>query len=314
MNIIVIPEGIRKGTVTPLSHRHFLLIALLIGVVLPIFFGILTYRIHALLDRYGGAEDRLAHYRVQLAAQARAVDAAKADAATHLNALARRLGQLQAQVLRLNALGGRLTHMAGLDSKEFNFEADVAQGGPEAPGSSGGIEVAASLERLGSEISASESRLKALETLLLDRRLTDAVTPAGWPAEGGFVSSGFGRRADPFSGALTYHEGVDIATKLGSPIHAMADGVVSFVGEKPQYGRTVEITHAQGLVTRYAHALGFLVKVGDKIARGDAIAQVGSSGRSTGPHVHVEVLKNGRAVNPAGYLRRSSFTQTAASN
>lgn len=314
MNIIVIPEGIRKGTVTPLPHRHLLAIIVLIGVVLPLFFGILTYRIHVLLDRYGGAEERLAHYRVELAAQARAVDAAKADAATHLNALARRLGQLQAQVLRLNALGGRLTHMAGLDSKEFNFEADVAQGGPEAAGSSDGIEVAGSLERLGAEISASEARLKALETLLLDRRLTDAVTPAGWPAEGGFVSSGFGRRADPFTGKLAFHEGVDIATKLGSPIHAMADGVVSFVGEKPQYGKTVEITHAQGLITRYGHALAFLVKVGDKVARGDPIAEVGSTGRSTGPHVHVEVLKNGRAVNPAGYLRKSSFTQTAASN
>ena len=314
MNIIVVPRKSGSGGNSSLPHRHLLAIALLIGVVLPLFFGILTYRIHVLLDRYGGAEDRLAHYRVELAAQARAVDAAKADAATHLNALARRLGQLQAQVLRLNALGGRLTHMAGLDSKEFNFDADVAQGGPEAPGSSGGIEVAASLERLSDEIVASEARLKALETLLLDRRLTDAVTPAGWPADGGFVSSGFGRRADPFTGQLAFHEGVDIAAKLGSPIHAMADGVVSFVGEKPQYGKTVEITHAQGLVTRYGHALAFLVKVGDKVARGDPIAQVGSTGRSTGPHVHVEVLKNGRAVNPAGYLRKSSFTQTASSN
>jgi len=314
MNIILIPEGIRKGTVTPFSHRHLLLIALLLGVVMPLFFGILTYRIQVLLDRYGGSADRLAHYRVELATQARAVEAAKSDAATHLNALARRLGQLQAQVLRLNALGGRLTHMAGLDSKEFNFDSDVAQGGPEAGNSSGGIEVASSLERLGAEIGASEARLKALETLLLDRRLSDAVTPAGWPAQGGFVSSSFGRRADPFTGHMAYHEGVDIATKLGSPIHAMADGVVSFVGEKSQYGKTVEITHAQGLVTRYGHALALLVKVGDKVARGDAIAQVGSSGRSTGPHVHVEVLKAGRAVNPAGYLRKSSFTQTAASS
>jgi murein DD-endopeptidase MepM/ murein hydrolase activator NlpD len=281
---------------------------------MPLFLGTLTYRLHVLLDRYGGSEDRLAHYRGELATHARAVEAAKVDAATHLNALARRLGQLQAQVLRLNALGGRLTDMAGLDTKEFNFEADVAQGGPEASGSGGGIEVATGLERLGSEIAASEARLKALETLLLDRRLTDAVTPTGWPAEGGYISSGFGRRADPFTGRLAYHEGVDIATKLGSPIHAMADGVVSFVGEKSQYGHTVEITHAQGLITRYAHVSGFLAKVGDKVARGDAIAKVGSSGRSTGPHVHVEVLKEGRAVNPAGYLRRSSFTQAAASN
>jgi murein DD-endopeptidase MepM/ murein hydrolase activator NlpD len=313
MNIIVIPEGIRKGKVTAFSHRHLLFLVLLVGVVMPLFFGMLAYRIHVLLDRYGGAEERIAQYRVVLATQARAVEAAKADAATHLNALARRLGQLQAQVLRLNALGGRLTRMAGLDTKEFNFDADVGQGGPETASGGDGIEVTASLARLGEDISASEARLKALETLLLDRRLTDAVTPAGWPADGGFISSGFGRRADPFTGRIAFHEGVDIASKLGSPIRAMADGVVSFVGQKPEYGNVVEITHAQGLVTRYAHALSFLVKVGDKVTRGEAIARVGSTGRSTGPHVHVEVLKSGRQVNPAGYLRRNSFTQTATS-
>lgn len=303
MNIIFVPRKAGSGGNSCLSHRHLLLIALVGGLLLPAFFGMLTYRIHVLLDRYGGAEDRISQYAKELAQQTRSIAAAKQEAATHLNALARRLGQLQAQVLRLNALGGRLTHMAGLDDKEFNFDADVAQGGPEAGGGGSGLEVTASLERLSADINASEARLKALETLLLDRRLTDAVTPAGWPAEGGFVSSGFGQRADPFTGRIAFHEGVDIATKLGSPIHAMADGVVSFVGEKSQYGRTVEITHARGLVTRYAHTLSFLVKVGDKVARGDAIALVGSSGRSTGPHVHVEVLREGRQVNPAGYLR-----------
>jgi len=197
--------------------------------------------------------------------------------------------------------------MAGLDTREFNFDAEVAQGGPESASLGGVVEVTGSLKRLSSEINASEARLKALETLLLDRRLTDAVTPAGWPAEGGFVSSGFGTRADPFTGAIAFHEGVDIASRLGSPIHAMADGVVSYAGEKPQYGRTIEITHGRGLTTRYAHTLSLLVKVGDKVNRGDPIALVGSSGRSTGPHVHFEVLKDGHAVNPARYLRPSAF-------
>src|SRR5690606_37422750 len=166
-----------------------------------------------------------------------------------------------------------------------------------------GSEVTSALERLGAEVQAAEARLKALETLLLDRRLTEAVTPAGWPTEGGYVSSNFGRRADPFTGRLAWHEGVDIAAKLGSAVKAMADGVVSFAGIKSQYGRTVEITHARGLVTRYAHTSELLVKVGDKVARGDVIARVGSSGRSTGPHVHVEVLRDGRQVNPRPYLR-----------
>lgn len=303
MNIILVPENSGTGKNSCLSHRHILLIALVGGVFLPVFLGVITFRIQELLLRHGGAEDRLAVYSKELAQQSRQLKVAKQEASTHLNALARRLGQLQAQVLRLNALGGRLTRMAGLDHREFNFESEVAQGGPENSGAGVGMEVAVSLERLSADIKASEARLKALETLLLDRRLTDAVTPAGWPAEGGFVSSSYGKRADPFTGSVTFHEGVDIASKLGSPIRAMADGVVSFAGDRAQYGRVVEITHASGLVTRYAHALSLLAKVGDKVGRGDVVALVGTSGRSTGPHLHFEVVKDGRSVNPAGYLR-----------
>jgi murein DD-endopeptidase MepM/ murein hydrolase activator NlpD len=305
MNIILVPSNSGAGRSASLSHRHLLLILLIGGLLLPVLLGFLTYKINALLDKHGAPEDRLTAYARELAEQSRAIERAKLEAGTHLNALARRLGQLQAQMLRLNALGGRLSHMAGLDSREFNFDSEVAQGGPEVAGVGGVMEVTSSLNRLTHEIDASEARLRALETLLLDRRLTDAVTPAGGPAQGGFVSSGFGPRADPFTGSIAFHEGVDIASRLGSPIHAMADGVVSFAGEKPQYGRIVEITHGRGLTTRYAHTLTLLVKVGDKVNRGETIALVGSSGRSTGPHVHFEVLKEGRAVNPSKYLHAS---------
>jgi murein DD-endopeptidase MepM/ murein hydrolase activator NlpD len=303
MNLIFVPGNSGSGTNSCLSHRHLLLIALVGGLLLPVFLGALTFRIHDLLSRHARTDDQLAQYATELKVQARAIDVAKEEAATHLNALARRLGQMQAQVLRLNALGGRLTHMAGLDAREFNFDAEVAQGGPESMRGSGVMEVTGSLQRLAQDVIASEARLNALETLLLDRRLTDAVTPAGWPAEGGFVSSGFGHRADPFTGQIAFHEGVDIASRFGSPIRAMADGVVSFAGDKPQYGKTVEVTHGQGLATRYAHTLSLLAKVGDKVQRGDAIALVGSSGRSTGPHVHFEVLRDDKVVNPSRYLR-----------
>lgn len=306
MNIILVPGNTGHAQSSCLPQRHLLVIALVGGLFLPLFLGFITYRIQVVLDRHAGSEDKIAAYSKELAQQSRALGYAKQEAATHLNALTRRLGQLQAQVLRLNALGGRLTRMAGLDAKEFNFETEVAQGGPETEIAGGGIEVAASLGRLSEEIKASEERLRALETMLLDRRLSDAMTPAGWPAEGGFVSSGFGKRADPFTGTVALHEGVDIASRLGSPIKAMADGVVSFAGEKAQYGRVVEITHGNGLVTRYAHMLSLLVKVGDKAARGDVIGLVGSSGRSTGPHVHFEVLKDGKAVDPVKYLRAAS--------
>ncbi|MBI3900213.1 MAG: peptidoglycan DD-metalloendopeptidase family protein [Gammaproteobacteria bacterium] len=313
MNIIVISEGIRKGTIASFSHRQFLAIAFVGGLLLPALLGTVIFHIHDLITRNADPEDQIVAYSKELSKQSRALDAAKREASTHLNALARRMGQLQAQVLRLNALGGRLTRMAGLDNREFNFESEVGQGGPETTTIAGKSEVSISLDRLAADIRTSEARLRALETLLLDRRLSDAVTPAGWPAEGGFVSSAFGQRADPFTGQIAYHEGVDIASKLGSSVRAMADGVVVYAGERSGYGNVVEITHGDGLITRYAHAMTVLVKVGDKVQRGMPIARVGSSGRSTGPHIHLEVLKNGRAVNPAQYLRPSAFPPSAHS-
>lgn len=281
-----------------------MMIALIGGVLLPGLIGFLTYRINDLLVRHD--DGPLAVYANELAEQRSAVTRAKADAATHLNALAAKLGSMQAQVLRLNALGSRLAQMAGLDRREFDFNQEVGQGGPEAARVDGTPNVHEWLDNLTSGIEASKARLQALETLILDRKLNIAVAPTGWPAEGGFVSSGFGHRADPFTGHAAYHEGVDIAAHLGSQITAMGDGVVSFAGDKQNYGKVVEITHAEGLVTRYGHTLSLLVKVGDKVTRGYPIALVGSSGRSTGPHIHVEVLKNGHPINPADYLRQTS--------
>ncbi|MBI3899188.1 MAG: M23 family metallopeptidase [Gammaproteobacteria bacterium] len=303
MNIILVPGKSGSGRNSCLSHRHLMVIIFVGGVLLPFIIGFVALRIQSLVNRSAVAEDRITTFAAEITNQSRALEAAKQQASTHLNALALRMGQLQAQVLRLNALGGRLTRMAGLDDREFDFEGEVAQGGPERLTQAQGIDVSTSLDRLADEIRGSETRLRALDALLLHRRVTEAVTPTGWPVEGGFISSGFGERADPFSGNVAFHSGVDIASHFGSPIRAMADGVVSFSGETTGYGRVIELTHASGLVTRYAHTLSLLVKVGDKVTRGDAIALVGSSGRSTGPHVHFEVLKDGQAVNPMAYLQ-----------
>ena len=302
MNVILVSRKAASGAHSCLSHRHLTLILLVGAIGLPLLIGTLTFKIESLLERANGNPGAVEKLAVELKTQRQDIEVAKAAAAAHLNALALKLGQLQAQTLRLNALGTRLTRMAGLDQREFNFEQDVAQGGPESPLKGNKPEITIALDRLTHEVQTAEARLKALETLLLDRRLSDAVTPAGFPTEGGFVSSGFGNRLDPFTGAVAFHEGVDIASRLGSPIRAMADGVVSFVGDKPNYGKTVEVTHGRGITTRYGHTLATLVKVGDKVSRGDAIAQVGSSGRSTGPHVHVEVLRDDKQVNPLGYL------------
>lgn len=308
MNIILIPGNKHgKGRNATLSPRHLWVMAAVGLVGLPLLLGSIAYRVHALLDRTAGPQALLVAQERALTAQRASIEEAKRHTRDHLNALARRMGQLQAEVLRLNALGARLTRMAGLDAREFNFEAEVAMGGPEraAPAALPTPDAVKSLERLSAEIDHARERLIALESLLLDRRLSDAITPSGWPVEGGWVSSGFGLRADPFTGAQAWHEGVDVAARLGGPIFAMAEGVVSHAAEKAGYGLMVEVTHESGLITRYAHTAATLVKVGDRVTRGQAIARVGSSGRSTGPHVHFEVVKDGRAVNPGRYLRWS---------
>jgi murein DD-endopeptidase MepM/ murein hydrolase activator NlpD len=138
---------------------------------------------------------------------------------------------------------------------------------------------------------------------LLDRSLAAETRPTGRPVESGWISSGYGRRSDPITGKRTLHEGVDFAGKSGSDILAVASGVVVFAGEKSGYGRLVEIDHGNGLSTRYGHNSKLLVQEGEVVKQGQTIALLGSTGRSTGPHVHFEVLRGGRHVNPARYLR-----------
>jgi murein DD-endopeptidase MepM/ murein hydrolase activator NlpD len=307
MNIILVPNSHHgKGRNTTLSHRHLILISLVILVALPVLLGVVAYHAQDMLSVYN-ADSLMAAQRRELAAQRTAVVETKRNTEAHLNALAQRMGQMQAHLMRLNALGSRLTRMAGLDAREFNFSVEAAMGGPEtsAP-STNPPELMNSLDRLTREIERQQERLSALENLLLDRKLNAAVTPSGWPVEGGWISSGFGLRADPFNGHQSQHDGVDIASNMGSPILAVGDGVVSHSGEKAGYGLLVEITHESGLITRYAHTSAVLVRVGDRVQKGQAISMVGTSGRSTGPHLHFEVVRNGIPVNPMRYLQQAS--------
>ena len=306
MNIILVPNSRHgKGQNTTLTKHHIILIALVAFIGLPIFLGIVAFRTQEMLSSHG--DTFLLSLQRDVAAQRVAVDNARRNADAHLNALAQRLGQMQAQLLRVNALGGRLTRMAGLDAREFDFSAEAAMGGPEqASLASAPPDMMPSLDRLSQEIEHQQGRLSALESLLLDRKLNAAVTPSGWPVNGGWVSSGFGVRADPFNGHQSMHEGVDIASHMGSPVLAMGDGLVTHSGEQAGYGLSIEVTHESGLVTRYAHTSATLVKAGDRVRKGQAIALVGTSGRSTGPHLHFEVLRNGSAVNPQKYLQQVS--------
>jgi murein DD-endopeptidase MepM/ murein hydrolase activator NlpD len=301
MNIILVP-GSKNGKGEPacLSHRHLFVIALVGLVLLPVFLGVMIYRFHSLLDSGSTA----AVQERALAVQRVAIIEARKNAEAHLNALARRLGEMQAEMLRLNALGSRLTKMAGLDPREFSFDTLPGVGGPEQPDADAtGPRTFEELDKLSTQIESQRERLIALETLLLDRKLTSEVTPSGWPVDGGWVSSGYGLRADPFTGHQSFHEGVDVASRLGSPILAMGDGIVTHAGDRAGLGLALELTHESGLVTRYAHTRAILVKEGERVKKGQTVALVGSSGRSTGPHLHIEVLRDGVAVNPAPYLR-----------
>jgi len=227
--------------------------------------------------------------------------------------LAARVGQVNAQMLRLNALGKRLTEMAHLDKGEFNFDAPPAQGGPEvesgldvdgdmhqtsqAAGQLGDV-----LERLQAQLIDRERQLVILETFISARQLTQLAVPNGSPLFGSYISSEFGRRVDPFTGILAFHPGVDLAASEGAFVHSVAPGVVTWAGERSGYGKLVEINHGNGFVTRYAHNSRVMVRVGDKVKKGQNVSQVGSTGRSTGPHLHFEVLKNGQTVNPVSFL------------
>jgi len=221
------------------------------------------------------------------------------------DAMAMRLGEMNAHVIRIDALGKRLTEMADIDSHEFNFDRDPPTGGPEGEGVSAQIpDLSAQLSQLAQRVDQRESQLSALENVILARELKAEIHPEGRPVASGFISSYFGERADPFDGRETFHKGVDFAGTLGSPVMAVAAGVVTWVGERSGFGKLVEINHGDGYLTRYAHNARTLVSVGQTVKRGETVALMGSTGHSTGPHVHFEVVRNGRQVDPLSFIGR----------
>jgi murein DD-endopeptidase MepM/ murein hydrolase activator NlpD len=249
-----------------------------------------------------------------VAAPAPAHIPATSEESADLDAVAVRVGALQAEIMRINALGQRLVEMAGLDAEEFDFENPAPAGGPEGPElrRSTVSDLEHDLAKVLSELDDRKHKLGLLETLIMERDLKRHTTPEGWPLRsGGVVTSKFGYRRHPITGRRSMHSGIDIAAKHGSDIVAMADGVVTFSGWKGGYGKIVELRHANGLETRYAHNSANLVKEGDVVRKGEKIAKLGSTGRSTGPHIHFEVRRNGEAVNPMKYLDLSQKSRLA---
>jgi len=245
-------------------------------------------------------------WRADLAEQEAVLEATRQAARHNLDALALRLGQMNAHVVRLDALGQRLTQMAGLEDGEFDFAATPSLGGPEEVVSRGDLAqvsgLVSALDGLGSRLEDRQEQLSVLEDFLLNRKLRDEVLPEGRPVSAGYISSSFGNRTDPFTGRAAFHKGVDFAGRAGADVVAVASGVVIWSGDRYGYGEMVEVNHGNGFVTRYAHNNENLVVVGDTVKRGEIIATMGATGRATGPNLHFEVLRNGRVVDPLTYI------------
>jgi murein DD-endopeptidase MepM/ murein hydrolase activator NlpD len=227
-----------------------------------------------------------------------------------LDALAIRIAQMNARIIRLDAVGRRLTEMADIDADEFNFDSAPAMGGPEEPMATGSNiavpEVLDAMTSLSYQLTNRESQLDVLESVLMNQNLSERVYPQGRPVKSGWLSSYFGKRTDPFTGKPANHTGIDFAGKHGDEIVAVADGVVSWSGDRYGYGVMVEITHGNGFATRYAHNSENLVAIGDEVKKGQVVALMGKTGRATGPNLHFEVLRNGSRVNPVSFIRNSS--------
>ncbi|HVH84143.1 MAG TPA: M23 family metallopeptidase [Steroidobacteraceae bacterium] len=240
-----------------------------------------------------------------LAQQKQEIAGLKQQLQLRIDAMAMRIGEVNAHIIRLNALGKRLTEMADIDSREFDFDRSPPSGGPEGEGVSAQIpDLSAMLARLEQRADLRESQLAALENVILTRELKEEIHPEGRPVATGYISSYFGERPDPFDGREAFHKGVDFAGALGSDVVAVAAGVVTWAGERSGYGKLIEINHGDGYATRYAHNSRTLVSVGQTVKRGEAVALMGSTGHSTGPHVHFEVLHNGRQVDPLSFIGR----------
>jgi murein DD-endopeptidase MepM/ murein hydrolase activator NlpD len=233
------------------------------------------------------------------------IHTAREAARDNLDALTLRLGRMQAQMLRLDALGERLAGQADLDAAEFDFSTAPPVGGPHDATQLTAASVAdflVMLDELDAAMTDRQYKLAILEQLIRHRQLTERVMPSGNAVENGHLSSKYGSRIDPFSGKKEQHKGIDIAGKEGSDVLALGDGVVVWSGKRTGYGNLVEIDHGNGYATRYGHNKEQLVKAGDTVRKGQAVALMGSTGRSTGPHVHIEVLRDGKQVNPTKYL------------
>ncbi len=309
MNVVIFGKGFGKPRQLTLSGPLAGLVAV-VAVAFVMTIGFAGGHWYSSANGSGVSTSELTGLNEQLVEQRETIHAIRQGNEDTLDALAVRIAQMNARMIRLDAVGRRLTEMADIDDGEFNFDAEPALGGPEEPMSAGSnvpvSEVVEAMTSLGYQLDNREAQLAVLESVIMNQNLSERVYPQGRPVKSGWLSSYFGRRIDPFTGKPANHTGIDFAGKMGDEIMAVADGVVSWSGDRFGFGIMVEINHGNGYATRYAHNSENLVNVGDEVRKGQIIALMGKTGRATGPNLHFEVLHNGRRVNPVKFIRESS--------
>jgi murein DD-endopeptidase MepM/ murein hydrolase activator NlpD len=244
------------------------------------------------------------NWRSKLDEQDAVVEELRSQSIARRQAVGRQIAEMQSRLWRMEALASYMHESSGLPLDEFDFNAPVSQGGPLSQEAE-----VLPVDNLDTQLGMLAERLKRRDTELsiLDQVLLGAYTeqgakPQGAPIIKGWMSSPFGQRVDPISGKKAWHDGMDFAGARGSEVIAVANGIVVFAGRRDGYGNLIEISHGEDTLTRYGHHEELLVHAGQSVKRGDVIGLMGSSGRSTGPHVHFEVIKSGKAVDPARYV------------
>ncbi len=312
MHIILVSDRMATARSLMLTRGHMMLIAtglMMLILALSTMFSYLTVR-HAAEIRLPFLQELLRSISLEEAGKTREL------VRENLSTMAVRLGEMQGQLIQLDSLGERLAGMAGVKIKDIQpVPAAMAfangRGGPlMRPDNLDTLDMQRALDELSRQVEVRSDTLAALENRLFDERIRKHMLPTARPvAEGVPASSNFGWRNDPFTGQTAMHEGIDFIGEVGTPILAAAAGIVLFAEMHPQYGNMVEVDHGNGLTTRYAHASALHVRTGEIVRRGQEIAAIGSTGRSTGPHLHFEVRLNGVAQNPWRFLDKDKPAQ-----
>jgi murein DD-endopeptidase MepM/ murein hydrolase activator NlpD len=305
MNIILVSNRLATAKSISLETRHLIMgVALLLAAVVA-----LSSSMFYLVFRHAVQVKLPVVQHILLSAQEQQTRNAKEFMRENLNAIAVRVGQMQAQLVRLDALGDRLSALAGIKPQEFQMNELPASGGAlptSVPAQDLSMdELKGRLDMLSKHLDNRYDYLGVLEDRLFDAKAKKMLMPAVSPVAMGWNENNFGWRIDPFTGQNAMHEGTDFMVDMGTPVHAAAGGVVVVAQRHPQYGNMIDIDHGNGFTTRYAHLSKILVKPGDVVKRGAIIGLSGSTGRSTGPHLHFEVRYKGVAQNPNRFLRVS---------